>query len=136
MREGVGYIGQMLLQQFAHAPFVNRIDDRPKQTHGDRFDLRLFQLGDDFGHRFLVEGLARGTIKFDALGNLIGQRARHIGLGIGRGEIEGLDAPAFSKDQNIGMSIGGEKGCARGVSCDDGVDRMGRAVDQHIALGQ
>ena len=34
------------------------------------------------------------------------------------------------------MSLGGEKGGARRVAGDDGVDRMGRAVDQHVALGQ
>ena len=72
----------------------------------------------------------------DALGHFEGERARHIGFGIRRNKVERLDSTALAQHQNIRVTGGGQECRFRRVSGNDGVDGMGGAVDQHIALRQ
>ena len=62
----------------------------------------------------LVERLDDLAAGADPLGDLEGQRARHVGLGIGHGEVEGLDPAAFADHQDVGMALGGQERGARG----------------------
>ena len=133
VRERVGHPRQVALEQRADAELVLRVDDRPEQADGDRLDLPVLQLVDDGDDGRLVERLGHGAVVGHALGHLVGERARHVGLGVGHGEVEGLDAPALAKHQNVRVPPGGEEGGARGVAGHDRVDRVRGAVDQHLA---
>ena len=133
VREGVGHARQVALQQRADAELVRGVHDRPEQADSDRLDVLALQRFDDLDDAVLVQRLGHGAVVGDAFGHLVGDRARHVGLGVGDREVEGLDAPALAEYQDVGMPPGGEEGGARGVAGDDGVDRVRGAVDQHLA---
>lgn len=76
------------------------------------------------------------AISSDPFHHLEGQSLRHIGLGVGHREVEGILPATLAKHQCIGMSLGGEERRARRAPGDDRVDRVGRAVHQKFAAGE
>ena len=133
VRERIGHARQVAFQQRTDAKLMRGGHDRPEQTDADGLDFPALQLLDDLHDARLVERLGDAAVIGHALRHLEGERARHIGLGVRHGEVEGLGPPALAKHQHVRMALGGEKGRARGVAGDDGVDRVRRAVDQHLA---
>ena len=68
MRKGHGYAGKRSLQKFADTPFVLVIDDGPKQTHANGFDVETTQLNKRLEQSHFVQrpnNLAAGTTMWD-----------------------------------------------------------------------
>ena len=133
MREGVGHAWQVTFEQRADAELMGGVHDRPEEVDADRLDLPLLEILDDLDHAALVQRPGHGAVIGHALRHLVGERARHVGLGVGHGEVEGLGAAALAEHQHVRVAPGGEKGGPCGVAGDDRVNRMGGAVDQHLA---
>ena len=129
----IGMASQAAKLKAAGPQLVFRINDRPQQTDGDRLDALAFHRTDDFEHRRFIECLPNRAIGKNAAGSFECQRARHVGLGIRNGKIEGLGPTAFAQGQDIGMSGRCEERGASRIPGDDRVDRVGRAVNEHFA---
>ncbi len=136
MRQAERHAQQVFFQQFTNPQFVRRVVDRPQEADRDGLHLRFGQARDDLHHGPFVERRIDIARTVDPLRHLEGERARHIGVRIGRSEVERLDPPALTQHQDIRVACRGQERCTRRVTGDNGVDGMGRAVDQHVALRQ
>ena len=134
MRKRIRDAWQMRLDELADPFLVRRLDDRPEQADGDRIDLEGAQSLEDGNYASLVERRLDRAVGHHALGHLEGQTLGHVGLGIGNGEVEDIAPPALAKDQDVGMAARDEECRSRRVAGQDRVNRMGRAVDQQLAL--
>ena len=131
VRQGDGDVRQVLGEQVADPPLMRAVDHRPQQADADGFDLQGFQPRDRGEHGRLVERLHHEALGINPLGHLKGQPPRHVGLGIGHAEVEGLHAPALTHDEGVGMPFGRQEGGSGRVAREDSVDGPRGAVHEH-----
>ena len=82
VRQGHRHARQPLGQQRGHLQLMGRIDDRPQQADGHGLDTRRSSAASsDVVHRGRVERADDAAVGADPLGDLEGERARHIGAG-------------------------------------------------------
>ena len=136
MGQGIRHTGQVLRDQLAHPVFMGGIDDRPQQTNRDRFDFLGLQVFKNLDDPVFVQRAHLRSVGQNSAGHLIRKSARNVGLRIGNREVERLHPPAFAKHKNVPMSLSGQERGLGGVPGDNGVNGMGRPVDEQIRFGQ
>ena len=126
----------MFVEQLPHPQFMHRVGDRPQETHGHGLNFGGLEFRDDFNRHSFIERRVGCTRAVDSLGHLKSKRARYVGLGIRRDEVKRLDPPAFAQHQNVRVTRCRQESRTRGIAGDDRVDRVGRAVNQHLPPSQ
>ena len=122
-------------EQLGDSELVRRIHDRPDQADRDRLDVEHAAALDRLEHAPVVEWHEDVALRVDALADLEGQMARHVGCP----ELElaeGLELPSLAEQQDVGKALGGEKGGARRLPLDDGVGRARRPVREDVGSGE
>ena len=124
----------MPFQQLAEGQFVDGVGDRPEQADRHRLDAVVGQPADHVDRAVFIERTHDLALAADPLVDLVRQCSRDVRIGIAVAPVEGMDAPALSQEEHVGVPPRRKQCRARRGVGEDGVDRAGRAVDEDLRL--
>ena len=136
VRERIGNVRQVLLDQVRHRQLMDRVDVGPEKTHRDRFEALRLQPLENLGRARDIErdpDLCLGT---DPFGHLERVAPRDVGLGIVDAEVVGVVLAAFAEHENVPETFGGDQGRLGDGVLDDRIGRPRGAVDQDGRLAE
>ncbi|MFN8663839.1 MAG: hypothetical protein U0075_18235 [Thermomicrobiales bacterium] len=135
VRQRERHTWQVLGDEFPDAQLVRRVDDRPEEADANRLHAEIAALFDGFPYRTLIERDEDVSLGVDALGDLEGEVARHIGGRVGD-LLEGVQLATLAQEQDVREPLGGEEGRARGLPLDNGIGGAGGPVRKGLGAGQ
>ncbi len=134
MAERDSYARQFLFEYLAYFQFVLRINDRPQQAYGNRFNTELLEVFRCFHNVIAIERSDHASTRVNAFTDGARQVTRHIGFGIIQPPLKGALARALAQNKHILMAFGNNQSNLDGLAFHQSVGGNGRTVHNKVDL--